>query len=304
MSTQPRPFVVVQGALIGTMAVWGLNFAAVKLLTTAFEPMTVAVLRMIVASITLSFIMLWQRCGLPALTFRQFVAVVACAVLMVYANQILLAEGLLRSTATNGALIVALSPLVAALLAAFAFGEQLTPQRICGVVLGFVGVAAVVLSHQGAGLSSAGLGDLMLVASVVSFAAGGVIVQRLARELHPLSLTWSIYLVGTVLLVVHNALGLSTHRAVSLFPGWWPWVVVLFSGTLATAGGSLIWNRAIATIGVARTTVFIYLVPVFGILFAALLLGETLTLWHCAGFVAVMTGTYLGTRHPNAALVK
>ena len=36
----------------------------------------------------------------------------------------------------------------------------------------------------------------------------------------------------------------------------------------------------------------------FGVLFAALLLGEALTVWHFAGFVAVMGGTYLGTRRP------
>jgi drug/metabolite transporter (DMT)-like permease len=57
-----------------------------------------------------------------------------------------------------------------------------------------------------------------------------------------------------------------------------------------------LWNRAISTIGLARTAVFIYWVPIFGVLFAALLLGEALTLWHLAGFVAVVGGTYLGTR--------
>ncbi len=48
----------------------------------------------------------------------------------------------------------------------------------------------------------------------------------------------------------------------------------------------------------ARTAVFLYWVPVFGVLFAALLLGEALTVWHLVGFVAVMGGTWLGTRRP------
>ena len=58
----------------------------------------------------------------------------------------------------------------------------------------------------------------------------------------------------------------------------------------------LIWNRAIASIGVARTAVFLYWVPVFGVLFAAMLLDERLTTWHLVGFAAVMGGTFLGTR--------
>jgi drug/metabolite transporter (DMT)-like permease len=69
---------------------------------------------------------------------------------------------------------------------------------------------------------------------------------------------------------------------------------------MATALSNLLWNQAIATIGVARTAVFLYWVPVFGVLFAAILLDERLTVWHLAGFVAVMAGTYLGTRQQNA----
>lgn len=282
------------------MLVWGVNVSVVKALTTSFETLPLSALRMGVACCALSAIVLWRRGGIPKLTARQLAVMACCAFLMVYGNQILFAQGLLRSTATNGALIMALSPLVSALMAALVFGERFTPRRMVGVALGFAGVAAVVLSHPGAGLSSAGIGDLMLALSVVSFAVGGVGVQRLARQIDPLSISWVIYLIGTLMLVVHTVLGPSRLGTAQLFPGAWPWALVLFSGIAATAAGNLIWNRAISVIGVARTAVFLYWVPVFGVLFAALLLGEVLTWWHLFGFAAVMTGTWLGTR-PVAA---
>ena len=282
------------------MLVWGVNVSAVKALTASFETLPLAALRMGVACIALSAIVLWRRGGVPRLTARQLAVMAGCAFLMVYGNQILFAQGLLRSTATNGALIMALSPLVSALMAALVFGERLTARRMVGVALGFAGVAAVVLSHPGAGLSSAGIGDLMLALSVVSFAVGGVGVQRLARQVDPLSISWVIYLIGTFMLVVHTLLGPSRLGTAQLFPGAWPWALVLFSGIAATAAGNFIWNRAISVIGVARTAVFLYWVPVFGVLFAALLLGEVLTWWHLFGFAAVMSGTWLGTR-PVAA---
>ena len=301
----PKPHPDVQGAMIGAMAIWGLNVTAVKLLTTSFEPLVLASVRMVVACVALTLFVLWRRCGMPTLSLRQFAGISVGGFLMVYANQLLFVEGLLRSTATNAALIMALSPLISALLAAIAFREHLTVSRLFGVVLGFSGVAAVVLSHPGAGLSSAGAGDLLLVCAVTSFAAGGAIVQRLARQLHPLSISWVIYLVGTLLLLVHTLLGAPEvmREGTPVLAGWQAWGLVLFSGVLATALCNLIWNRAIATIGVARTAVFLYWVPVFGVLFAALLLGESLTLWHVAGFVAVMAGTYLGTRKPTVVPV-
>lgn len=290
----------VQATLLAAMLVWGLNVPAVKALIHWFDPLLLAAVRMVVASLALTAILAWKRCSLAAISGRAWVALVACGVLMVYCNQILFAEGLLRSTATNASLIMALSPLVSALLAAAAFREPLTAQRIAGVALGFLGVGAVVLSHPGAGLSRASVGDLMLAGGVVSFAAGGAIVQRLARRLHPLAISWAIYAIGTLLLVLHRWAGGAPLSVPVVFPGWRPWALVLFSGVMATAVSNLVWNGAIARIGVARTAVFLYWVPVFGVLFAGLFLGEQLTPWHLAGFAGVMGGTWLGTRRPAA----
>jgi drug/metabolite transporter (DMT)-like permease len=286
----------VQATLLVAMVIWGLNVPAVKVLVRWFDPLLLASVRMVVASIVLTAIVLWKRCSLRVISGRAWVALGACGVLMVYFNQFLFAEGLLRSTATNASLIMALSPLVSALIAALAFGEALTAQRIAGVLLGLAGVGAVVLSHPGAGVSRASLGDLMLASGVVSFAAGGAIVQRLAQRVHPLAISWAIYVIGTVLLVLHRAGSGAPLGLAIVFPGWHPWTLVLFSGVLATAVSNLVWNDAIARIGVARTAVFLYWVPVFGVAFAGLFLGEQLTAWHLAGFAAVMGGTYLGTR--------
>lgn len=282
--------------LIAAMVIWGLNVTVVKQLTTSFDTSMLAALRMAVALAVLSGIMVWKRQIILGLDRKQMLTLIVCGVLMVYLNQLLFAEGLQLSTATNGALIMALSPLVSAVLAAIMFRERLSLQRLLGVALGFGGVSAVVLSHPGAGLSSASIGDLMLVAGVVSFAAGGALVQGLARSLHPLAISWAIYLVGTLMLVVQAAVRSPSLAFEVVFPGWWQWALILFSGVMATALSNLIWNRAIASIGVARTAVFLYWVPVFGVLFAAMLLDERLTTWHLVGFAAVMAGTFLGTR--------
>lgn len=296
MSETDAKAAATKALLILAMLIWGVNVAAVKVLTSIFDPMIVAVLRMLVACVALTAIVLWTRPGWGLWSWRRGAGLIACAVLMVYLNQVLFVEGLVRSTATNGALIMALSPLVSSLLAALAFRERLTASRLAGVFLGFMGVAAVVLSHPGAGLSRAGIGDLMLVMAVISFASGGAIVQRLARGMHSMTISWLIYAIGTLMLALHAAMAMPLPALSVLFPGWAPWGYILFSGVLATAVANLVWNQAIARIGVARTAIFLYWVPVFGVAFAALFMGETLTPWHLLGFAAVMGGTYLGTR--------
>lgn len=133
----------VQCVLLAAMLVWGLNVPAVKALTRWFDPLLLASVRMVVATSVLTAILVARRRSLAAVSGRAWIALGACGFLMVYLNQILFVEGLLRSTATNGALIMALSPLVSALLAAAAFGEALTGWRIAGVSLGLAGVALV-----------------------------------------------------------------------------------------------------------------------------------------------------------------
>ncbi|CAM3500395.1 DMT family transporter [Polaromonas hydrogenivorans] len=287
---------VIYGALIATMAIWGLNIVVIKIAITWFEPAAFAALRMIIASIVLTIIFLAKGVHFPALTWRQLVAAVLCAFLMVYVNQILFNEGLRRSTATNGSLINALSPLASALLAAFVFRERLTLKQILGVILGFFGVVAVVFSHPNASISDGGVGDLMIVSAVISFAVGGAIVQYLARDFSALFISWFIYLFGAVFLLFHDLIESSGSSVYAWFPGWWPWMLILFSGIVSTAVTSLVWNRAISVVGVSRTAVFFYWVPVFGVFFSIVLLGESLSGWHIFGFFAVMLGTLLGTR--------
>lgn len=300
MMIHVRGALAVQAVLLGSMAIWGLNVTIVKQLTNTLDPTTIAMLRMLVASTTLVAIWFVRRPVLARLDRRQWTGLIACAFLMVYMNQILFTEGMVRTSATNGALIMALGPLVSALLAALAFRERLGPLRLFGVLLGFGGVAVIILGHSGAQLAVMGAGDLLVVAGVLSFSCGGALIQGIARRLDALSISGIIYAMGTLMLIAHAGLwGPGYGGALPDSP--WLWFLIVFSGAVSTALVNLIWNNAIARIGVARAAVFLYWVPVFGAAFAALLLGERLGWNHLAGLAAVLVGTYLGTQSRKPA---
>ena len=302
-SDTTRPDNTLRLTLLVTMAVWGGNVSVVKLLTEQFNPIWVSTLRMVVATAALLAVLRWRGQRLPRwhqLSRQQTLLLLACAVLMVYVNQLCFTLGVQRTVAANAALIIALNPLVSSVLAAVLLGDKLTPARLAGVVLGFGGVAAVVLHRPGAALGHGNLGDLLAFGSVVTWVTGGLLVQRLARQLHTVVISTLVFVLGTALLLLH----------LLVFSVVWPVVplpdltlftprlllLLVFSGLLATAWGALVWNRALTTLGVARTALYAYWVPIFGVSFAVLLLGEPLTLWHGVGLAAVLGGTWLGTR--------
>jgi drug/metabolite transporter (DMT)-like permease len=284
------------------MAIWGVNISAVKVMTTHFHPLLMSCLRMSIASVVIgvTVAVATDRPSLRKISASQWLRLISCALLMVYGNQLLLSTGLESTSASNGAIIMALGPLVATLLAAAVFRERLTLFRIVGIVIGFGGVAAVVLSRPGATLAAGGWGDLLVFGAMATFVAGGMLIQSLARQFDTLFISSVIYILGSLFLALHVALAPSVMvDTATLFPGLWPWLLLLFSAVVATAAGNMIWNQAIARLGAARATLYQYWIPVFGVGFALLFLGEVPRIWHAVGLFAVLSGTYLGTRRPS-----
>ena len=286
----------LQALLLGTAAVWGANLSVVKLLLVQMEPLLVSVLRMLVAAVAVAAVVAWRRMPWPQLSRRQWGALAGCAFLMVYINQIFFVHGVAGTNAANAALIIALNPLVSSLLAVVLLGDRLSPPRILGVALGFGGVAAVVLHRPGMALGGAGVGDLLVLCSVTTWVLGGVMVQRLARGIDPLFISAVLNVIGTALLLVHVGLRPSPLVYDASRIDGMTVLLIGVSGLLATALGGIVWNRALMVLGVARTALYSYWVPIFGVLFAVLLLGEPLTVWHGVGLAAVLAGTWLGTR--------
>ena len=291
----------VRVLLLSATLVWGLNFTVLKWLTGMFDPVLLSCARMVAAILPMLVLLYHWRCWQRP-TAAQWKQLVACGVLMVYLNQWLLAEGVARSTATNGALIAALNPLMAALLALWLLRERLTGLRLVGVLLGFAGVALVILSRPGAELARGGLGDGLVILAVLVFTLGAVLVQRLASQLNAVVIGVCVHATGSVCLFIQTLLTAGwSGAAPRMATDWWPWAVVVLSGVLSTGIGNLAWNRAIGLVGMARAAVWLYWVPLFGVASAVTFLGEPLTPWHVMGLGLVLLGTRLGTRAATVA---
>lgn len=188
----------MQLLLIATMAIWGLNISALKVLTAYFDPLIISCIRMVLAAFFINCILIWSRrpIKLQDITRGQWLRFLLCAALMVYANQLFFTNGLQSASASNSSLIMALSPLVASILAAVIFREPLTRVRLLGVALGFGGVFAVVFSSPGASLSGPEWGDLQVFGAMFTFVTGGILIQGLARHFNALVISSIIYTLG------------------------------------------------------------------------------------------------------------
>ena len=291
----------VHALLICVMLIWGVNISVVKQLTGSMSELQICMMRMMVASITLTLFVLGRDRRLPRLSRRQWGILAAAAALMIYSNQLLFVKGTHLSSAGTTSLVMAMTPALAAGFGILFFKERPTLTNVLGLAFGFGGVA-VVVATQAPGTSLApGWGELIVLSGLVVFIMGGLLLQGRARGIDALTIGWAIHCLGAVMLATH--IGLTAPEEFAGLADVQPahWGMLVFSGSLGSGVTNVAWFFALGAIGVARASVFFYWLPIFGTLVAALWLRESVGPWHLLGLALVVLGTFLACR-PRAGV--
>jgi drug/metabolite transporter (DMT)-like permease len=194
-------------------------------------------------------------------------------------------------SASAGAVLNATSPFFATLAGAFWLGQPVTKTKVVGIALGIVGVIVLV------GLQPGATSDQVLVAvaaclvAAVCYALAGVYTKRALSDVpsHAIACASQVF----------AALALMPLLPFTTIPG--PLTPVVVANVLALAIGStaiayLIYFKLIADVGPQRALTVTFLIPLFGVLWGALFLGEPLTQNLLVGGALVVAGTIVTVR--------
>lgn len=200
------------------------------------------------------------------------------------------------TTATNAALLYTGSALFIVLLDAFHFRQPLGLSRIAGLIVGFLGVATIVLQGEPQRILSLDLnrGDLGIAVCAFSWAVYTVMLRaEKLRALPTLPLFAVIASVGALTLVppmLYEAIALN---AVPATPQAWLNIVML--AIIPSVGAYGVYQICVKEVGPSITGVFMYFMPVFSAALAALTLGEAFLVYHVIGLVLVLGGVALAS---------
>ncbi len=285
--------------LYGTAFFWGGTFVAGRLLGGAVPPVTAAFWRFVIASVLLVVVLFRFEGGLPRLSFRQALAVLALGATGIFAYNLCFFAGLTHIGAGRASLIIALNPVVIGVASVLVLGERMTRLRLSGTFLALVGALVVISRGRMAELVSGGVGagELLILGCVLSWTLYSLIGRQSMRGLSPLAaVTWSA-LAGTLLLALVALPQGGLGAALTL--GFKSWLAVGYLGVFGTVVGFLWYFQGIQAIGPARAAVFINFVPVNGVLLATLILDEPLSLSLLTGGVLVLLGAWLAMAPPR-----
>ena len=188
------------------------------------------------------------------------------------------------------AILTAAVPLFAVVIAAGVLrNEPMTPQRLIGLGVGFVGV--VVLTGPAA-LASGGstVAVVALLAAAASYAAATVYARRNLTGMRPMV---PAFLQVAIAFVISAALAFGLEAPLAVELGDAAVVSVLWLGLLGSGVAYLAYFRLIGSWGATRTAAVAYLLPVVGIILGVVVANETIDLRVVAGTALVVGGVAL-----------
>lgn len=263
---------------------WGMPYLLIRIAVLEFDPLVVAGTRTLIGSLLLLPIALHRKSLAPA--FRKWKWLIAFTVVEITIPWVLLGHAETKLNSSTAGLLLAVVPLMAAVIVTRLGHEKLESRRLFGLGLGFAGVALLVgldidLSDFGA------VAATMITA--LGYAIGPIIIDRKLKDVPALG-------------VITGSLILATVMYAPFAPFLWPdhfhagaaWSVVGL-GVLCTAAAFMVFFALIAEVGPARATVITYINPAVAIVLGALVLNEPLTIGMAIGFPLVVIGAILGT---------
>jgi drug/metabolite transporter (DMT)-like permease len=269
--------------LVALAMIWSASFVFFRVLVPTLGAIPTATMRVLIAGVAL---VAWLAATGQRADLRHhwraylFMGVVNSAIPFV-----LFAHAAYTLPASVMAILNASTPLFTSLIAARWLGERLDARKLAGIAAGVAGVALVT---GGGAIDSpaAWLAVAACLGATLCYGISGVWLKRNGSTLSPYVVAgWSQLFAGLVLLpaaayappagpitpaVVANLLGLAL---------------------LCSAVAYLIYYRLIRDIGPTRTMTVTFLIPVFGIAWGALLLGERITWPVVAGTLLIVGGT-------------
>src|SRR4051794_18694271 len=265
-------------------AIWGASFLFTRIAAPAIGPVATADFRMLIAAAAL--LVYYLAIGFDAQWRRWWPLYLTIGVLNSAAPFLLFAFAALTLSAGLLAVLNAPSPMGGALLSTMVLRERLSARRGAGLLMGVAGVA-LVCAPQG---TARWLEVTAALAAAICYAVTVVVLKRWANQASARGMAVGTQLAGGLLLLPPLAL--------SPAPAFTPGIIgaMLALGLVCGALGYILYFRLVADIGPTGALTVTYLIPIFGVIWGALFLGETLTLPMVAGALVVVAGTALVLR--------
>lgn len=278
-------------------ALWGSAVPTVKMgykimeMSTAdtYGKMLFAGIRFFIASIALfGFAIFGLKLDVRIKSTKMLSKVTALGLMQTTFQYSLMYIGVSYTTAAKSSILISTGVFFIAIIAHFIYkDDKLTPNKVTGLLVGFVGIVIASLGKSGGfTLEFALLGEGLIIGYQLCSAIASIFVKNFSRDYHPVVLTvWQMFIGSTILIIIglfgFDFNGITYTPQLAL-------ILVYLSAVSAVA--YTIWNILLKYNKAAEISVFKFVTPVAGTLLSVVFLGDELDYKTLIALVFVSVG--------------
>lgn len=269
---------------------WGTSFVATKNLLYEIKPVTIIILRLILAAALLTLIALYTKrkftINLKSHSWIFILALVAVFHLWIQVT------GLQYTTAANTGWIIGTAPVFMAVLGFIFYKEKISLLQISGIVVAITGL--VLLIGKG-DITNIGLienkGDLLVLGSAFTWGVYSMVNKKISLGYSPLMTILYLFLMMAIIIVPFNLDSETINSVINLSSVSWLWL--LFLGIFCSGIAYVIWAQALRDMESAKVGAFLYFEPLVTVIAAWFFLREEITLLMIFSGLLITAGVFI-----------
>ena len=268
--------------------IWGSSFFNIKIASYSYEPITLALVRVIFASVPLFMLCKFKKIKIEgfAKNWKLYALIGLCNITIPF---ILIAIGTSKINSYLAAMLMSTTPLSGSLLAHFfTKNEKISLLKSFGILIGFSGILILFLDKVIINESNY-IYVLITILGSTFYSIGGILTLTLRNKKNENVTTsttlWSIIFLLPLAFILETPFD-STPTLNSTLS-------LLYLGVVATGLAWLIRFRILTVNGLVFQTQVAYLIPIFGIIFGYFIMGEAITWKVLVSLVVILLGIYI-----------
>jgi len=174
--------------------------------------------------------------------------------------------------------------------------ERLDLRRVLGMCLALGGVVLIIDPGRADLRAGTLWGALLVLGAAIFWAAYNVMAVRMLVRYSPLRVSSWAVLLSSVVLWIGSPLGVGSWAVGQARP--LAWMGLLYAALMGAVVAQTLWNRTIQRLGASLTMIYSYINPILVVVFAAIFLGDRLTIWQGIGAVLALGGVALTNARP------
>ncbi|QUG40156.1 DMT family transporter [Psychrobacillus sp. INOP01] len=280
--------------LILCVIAWGSNFVFGSILVDVFDPSIIAFFRLIFILIFL-FFLTYRNIKNQKLTIHNYIWLAIAGFVGISLNQWSFYASLQYTEPVTAALILALSPIVTALLSSYYFNERKKLQFWIGSFVALIGVWLVITKGSFL-VPSFGKGELLISLTMLSFSVFLVFVQHLSKSISPSTITWYSNVFGLIGLLPFVPWH-KTYVVLSVPLSYW--LLLIITAIIMHGLCTYLWNNSIHKVGATKAALLLNLEPFVAMVFGFFLLGISIQLLQLIGAFIIVIGVSISLQTKN-----